>query len=83
MPEVRNLWAESQFVTTNCCNQVDFCPFRGPEAPFGAPAILARGRKSSDLRITLPRTIAARVVLNTLAGWGEVGYGTINRVSRP
>ena len=19
---------------TNCCDQVDFCPFRGPDAPF-------------------------------------------------
>jgi len=34
MPEVRRLWAESQFVKTNCCDQVDFCPFRGPDAPF-------------------------------------------------
>jgi hypothetical protein len=28
------LRAESQFVKTSCTSKVDFCPFRGPDAPF-------------------------------------------------
>jgi hypothetical protein len=37
-----HLQAESKFVKTNCSNQVDFCPFRGPDAPFCASVILPR-----------------------------------------
>src|SRR5271165_6056118 len=29
-----HLRAESKFVKLNCNEQVDFCPFRGPDAPF-------------------------------------------------
>jgi hypothetical protein len=32
--------AESKFVRINCSDQVDFCPFRGPDAPFCAALIL-------------------------------------------
>lgn len=40
-----HLWAESQFVKANCCNQVDFCPFRGPDAPFALPRSYHEGRE--------------------------------------
>jgi hypothetical protein len=33
---------------TNCCDQVDFCPFRGPDAPFALRVILSRARGSSS-----------------------------------
>ena len=29
-----HLVGESQFAKSDCDEQVDFCPFRGPEAPF-------------------------------------------------
>jgi len=34
---------ESEFVATSCYDEVDFCPFRGPDAPFCAPQMLPRG----------------------------------------
>ncbi|PYV14274.1 MAG: hypothetical protein DMG21_18745 [Acidobacteria bacterium] len=36
-PRSAYLRAESQFVKTNCSGKVDFCPFRGPDAPFALP----------------------------------------------
>jgi len=40
MPKVRKIWAERQFVKSSYYDQVDFCPFRGPDAPF-APGDLS------------------------------------------
>src|SRR5689334_1008764 len=34
--------AESQFASLNCESKVDFCPFRGPGAPFCAAWIVSR-----------------------------------------
>src|ERR1700674_37068 len=54
MPEVRNLWAESEFVKTNCCEQVDFCPFRGPDAPFALRLSYHREKRSRHYGRTGP-----------------------------
>src|ERR1022692_865252 len=40
VPEARVKGAESKFVKLNCFDQVDFCPFRGPDAPLCAAEIL-------------------------------------------
>src|SRR5437868_13314658 len=34
LPKNFAIRAESKFVESNCWDQVDFCPFHGPDAPF-------------------------------------------------
>jgi hypothetical protein len=43
------LRAESKFVKLELYDQVDFCPFRGPDAPFALKAILARQKRKRPM----------------------------------
>src|SRR5258708_19418369 len=92
MPEVRRLWAESQFVKTNCCHQVDFCPFRGPDAPFalsepttkleaGTTVGISRASDVAEPTSTGPRGRAGSLGANFLVRGLEVKIGEIASVS--
>ena len=53
-----HLRAESKFVKTNWYVQVDFCPFRGPDAPFALRRYYHDGRAEAPLRIPLTAALS-------------------------
>jgi hypothetical protein len=57
-----HLRAESKFVETNCNHQVDFCPFRGPDAPFALRRYYHDGKQSYALVV---KASASRVFCST------------------
>ena len=65
MPEVRIDGQKVSSQKRDCCKQVDFCPFRGPDAPFCAGGILTplrfpRGESSLCFLPKLPKYMSFR-----------------------